>query len=187
VSVCPWGYLQNTLAVFTSFSCVLPASVARSSSDTFTIGRIAYRREGVFFPIENALSVGKGGRECTSRAKSAIYDCLVVVVVVMDCRRCPSQQRLRAVRAGTLVYCCPEWLQLGYYHAESATVWSLGCLLYDMVVGDVPFHDRQQIIRAEPTFSDRVSPGTVPIYTYFQRSLVLHGSKLNRTHLFLHT
>lgn len=59
---------------------------------------------------------------------------------------------------GTLVYCCPEWLQLGYYHAEPATVWSLGCLLYDMVVGDVPFHNRQEIIRAEPTFSDRVSP-----------------------------
>jgi len=26
----------------------------------FTIGRIAYRREGVFFSVENALSVGKG-------------------------------------------------------------------------------------------------------------------------------
>jgi len=26
--------------------------------DMFTIGRIAYRREGVFFPVENALSTG---------------------------------------------------------------------------------------------------------------------------------
>jgi len=26
----------------------------------FTIGHIAYRREGVFFPTENALSAGKG-------------------------------------------------------------------------------------------------------------------------------
>jgi len=26
----------------------------------FTIDRIAYRRKGVFFPIENALSAGKG-------------------------------------------------------------------------------------------------------------------------------
>jgi len=25
----------------------------------FTIGRIAYRREGVFFPIENALFIGR--------------------------------------------------------------------------------------------------------------------------------
>jgi len=31
---------------------MLPVSVARSSSGTLTIGRIAYRWEGVFFPIE---------------------------------------------------------------------------------------------------------------------------------------
>jgi len=43
----------------------------------FAIGRIAYRREGVFFPTENELSAGKGGWECTARAKYAIYDCLV--------------------------------------------------------------------------------------------------------------
>jgi len=48
-------------AIFTKFLCMLPTSVARSSSDMFTIGRTAYRREGVFFPIENALSAGKGG------------------------------------------------------------------------------------------------------------------------------
>jgi len=34
-----------------NFVCVLPVSVARSSSDMFRIGHIAYRREGVFFPI----------------------------------------------------------------------------------------------------------------------------------------
>jgi len=43
----------------------------------FTIDRIAYRQEGVFFPTENALSAGEGGWECTARAKHAIYDCLV--------------------------------------------------------------------------------------------------------------
>jgi len=56
---------------------MLPMSMARSSSGMFTIGRIAYRREGFFFAIENALSAGKGGWECTARAKYAIYDCLV--------------------------------------------------------------------------------------------------------------
>jgi len=60
------------------FLCMLPVSMARSSSDTFTIGRIAYRREGVSFPIENVFLVGKGGWECTARAKYAIYDCLVL-------------------------------------------------------------------------------------------------------------
>jgi len=57
-------------------------SVARSNFDMFTIGRIAYRREGFFsefFPNENALLAEKGGWEweCTARAKCAIYDCLV--------------------------------------------------------------------------------------------------------------
>jgi len=47
----------------------------------FTIGRIAYRREGVFFPTGNALSAGKGGWKCTARAKYAIYNCLVRFVV----------------------------------------------------------------------------------------------------------
>jgi len=44
----------------------------------YTTGRIAYRREGVLFPIENALSAGKRGWECTARAKYAMYDCLVL-------------------------------------------------------------------------------------------------------------
>jgi len=35
-------------------------SVAQSFSNIFMIGRIACRREGVFFPIENALSARKG-------------------------------------------------------------------------------------------------------------------------------
>jgi len=56
------------------FGYMLPVSVARSSS-VFTIGRIAYRREGVF-PIENALSAKKG------RAKYAIYDFLVISVLL---------------------------------------------------------------------------------------------------------
>jgi len=57
---------------------MLPMPVARSSSGTFTIGRIAYRLEGIFFPIENALSAGKEGWEYTALAKYVIYDCLVV-------------------------------------------------------------------------------------------------------------
>jgi len=56
-------------AIFTKFLCMLPMSLARSSSGMFTIGRIAYRREGVFFRIENALSAGKGGWECTVQVK----------------------------------------------------------------------------------------------------------------------
>ena len=61
MSVCPTGYLQNHTRNLYQFLCMLPMSVARSSSGTLTIGRIAYRREGIFFPIENALSAGNGG------------------------------------------------------------------------------------------------------------------------------
>jgi len=46
VFVCPRGYLRNRRCDLYHFLCVLYMSVARSSSGTFTIGRIAYRREG---------------------------------------------------------------------------------------------------------------------------------------------
>ena len=53
-------YLRNRTRSFCQIFYTLPTSVARSSSDLFTISRIVYFREGVFFPIENALSAGKG-------------------------------------------------------------------------------------------------------------------------------
>ena len=58
-----------TLAIFANILCMLPMSVARSSSGTLTIGRIAYRREG-----------GDGSAQ---RGRSVINDCLVVVFVVV--------------------------------------------------------------------------------------------------------
>jgi len=57
--------------------CPTPEPHARSGScsDIFTIGRIAYRQEWVFFPTENVLSAGKWVIGVhTQRAK---YACLV--------------------------------------------------------------------------------------------------------------
>ena len=48
LSVCLSARISpETRAIFTKFECMLPMSVARSSSDMLTIGRIAYRREMV--------------------------------------------------------------------------------------------------------------------------------------------
>ena len=61
--VCPTGYLWNhTCDLYQIFcACCLPVSVVQLSSDTFTIGRIAYRRAGVFFPLTMYYRPGKGG------------------------------------------------------------------------------------------------------------------------------
>ena len=76
VSVCPPGYRRNhTRDLYLFFMHV--AYVRGSVLVRYiTIGRIAYRRVGVFFLIENSLSAGKGGWECTARARYTMYDCL---------------------------------------------------------------------------------------------------------------
>jgi len=78
--VCPRGYLQNHTRDLYQIFCACCLCQWLGPLPTFTIGRIDYRREGVFFPTENALSAGKQGWECTARAKYAIYDCCVIHV-----------------------------------------------------------------------------------------------------------
>jgi len=58
LSVCPPGFFLNHTRDLYQFLCVFLMSVARSSSCTFTIGRIAYRREGVF-PLKIHYRPGK--------------------------------------------------------------------------------------------------------------------------------
>jgi len=52
--VCLSDLQNHTCSLFRIF-CASFLSMARSSSGMLTICRIAYRREGVFFPIDNAL------------------------------------------------------------------------------------------------------------------------------------
>jgi len=74
VSVCLQGYLgylrNHTCDLYQIFLCLLPMSVARSSSGMLMIGRITYQREG--------------GDRSAQRGRIVIYDCLVYSVLYIS-------------------------------------------------------------------------------------------------------
>jgi len=70
-----------TRAVLPNFLCMLPVSVIQPSSDTFTIGRITYCREGVFFPLTMYYRPGKG--DWSARRGQSM---LPMVALFMHCR-----------------------------------------------------------------------------------------------------
>ncbi|NWR53630.1 PIM1 kinase, partial [Regulus satrapa] len=59
---------------------------------------------------------------------------------------------------GTLSYSPPEWIHQQRYHVEAATIWSLGLLLYHLVMGKHPFRKGQEIIWGQILFPRRLCP-----------------------------
>ncbi|KAL7668022.1 hypothetical protein ACOME3_008740 [Neoechinorhynchus agilis] len=60
---------------------------------------------------------------------------------------------------GTRQFKPPEYVKTGRYYAESSTVWALGVLLYDMVVGKLPYENEVEIINNELDLKCPLSAG----------------------------
>ena len=50
---------------------------------------------------------------------------------------------------GTSLFLPPEHHSQSFYYPNEAAVWSLGCLTYFMLLGDVPFHTDEEIVYCE--------------------------------------
>ncbi|XP_023784209.1 uncharacterized protein LOC111930415 [Cyanistes caeruleus] len=70
----------------------------------------------------------------------------------------PASGQRQPSPLGTHAYSPPEWICLGVYHGHSATIWSLGMLLYVMVCGNLPFQEDRDIRLGQPFFRQQISP-----------------------------
>ncbi|XP_042535701.1 sperm motility kinase 4A-like [Dipodomys spectabilis] len=56
---------------------------------------------------------------------------------------------------GTMAYCPPEMIKQQKYQGPKVDVWSLGILLYFMVMGDIPFDDRSWRVLKQQVLAGR--------------------------------
>ena len=78
-----------------------------------------------------------------------IYVCTYVVVYALSV-------------PGTLHYHPPEWFKHQFYMAGPMTVWQIGLLAYQMLVGEYPFDKVRELISKEPPIGSELSPSKTP-------------------------
>lgn len=76
---------------------------------------------------------------------------------------------------GTDVYIPPEWFIGGEYSAAAAAVWSIGCLAFVLINGDIPFHNVEETKADRPLIfkNDKISS----ISKKFIRKCLMHLPK----------
>jgi len=101
---------ETTRAIFTNFLCVLPMSVARSSSATFTISSIAYRREGFSSPLTLHIFPEPKARSLPIFVHVAyVHGSVLLHVYDRPHRLSPARDYLHALSAGKMHGNAQRW------------------------------------------------------------------------------